>query len=58
MERIHTALKWKESTPVENKTDDTEPPSEKNPHGSEMERIHNRTKQNSRNDDNKVAVVI
>ena len=48
VERIHTALKWKESTTVENNTDDTEPPSGKNPHGTEAERIHNNAKQNGR----------
>ena len=35
------AMKWKEPTTAQNKTDDTEPPSGKNPHGSEVERIHN-----------------
>ena len=33
-------LERKESTPAQNRTDDTEPPSGKNPHGSEVERIH------------------
>ena len=51
-------LELKESTPAQNSTDDTEPPSGKNPHGSEVERIHNRAKQNSGNDDDKVAVVM
>jgi len=45
VERIHTALKWKESTTSPNKTDNTESPSGKNPHGSEVERIHNIAKQ-------------
>ena len=35
------APEQKESTPVQNKTDDSESPSGKNPHGSEVERIHN-----------------
>ena len=35
MKRIHTAAKWRESRAVENKTDVTEPPGGKNPHGTE-----------------------
>ena len=35
------APEQKESTPVQNKTDDSESPSGKNAHGAEVERIHN-----------------
>ena len=48
VERIHAALKWKESTTAPNTTHNTEPPSGKNPHGSEVERIHNSAKQNEK----------
>ena len=48
MRRIHTAPKWKESTASLNKTDNTESPSGKNPHGTEAEIIHNITEQNER----------
>ena len=41
MRRIHTAATWRESTASLNKTDNTESASGKNPHGSEVERIHN-----------------
>ena len=53
----HRQLDQKDSTPVQNKADDTEPPSGKNPHGSEVERIHNREQRNRENDDDKEAVV-
>ena len=48
VERIHTALKRKESTTSRNKTDNTDSPSGKNPHGTEEERIHNSATQNGR----------
>ena len=48
MRRIHTAPKWRESTTTPNKTDNTESPSGENPHGSEVEKIHNIAKQNGR----------
>ena len=51
MRRIHTAAKWRESRAVENKTDVTEPPGGKNPHGTEAERIHNSAQQQERRDD-------
>ena len=51
-------LERKESTPAQNTTDDTEPPSGENPHGSEVERIHTRAKPKSGRDDDKVAVVM
>ena len=51
MKRIHTAAKWRESRAVENKTDVTEPPSGKNPHGTEAEIIHNSAQQQERRDD-------
>ena len=41
MRRIHTAATWRESTASLNKTDNPESASGKNPHGSEVERIHN-----------------
>ena len=41
MRRIHTAATCRESTASLNKTDNTESASGKNPHGSEVERIHN-----------------
>ena len=48
MKAATEALRWKESTTLENNTEVTEPPSGKNPHGTEAERIHNNAKQNGR----------
>ena len=45
MRRIHTAATCRESTASLNKTDNTESASGKNPHGSEVERIHNSGKE-------------
>ena len=44
-----------DSTPIQSNTDATGPPSGKNPHGSEVERIHNKTKQHCGYDKHKAA---
>ena len=55
MKRIHTAAKWRESRAVENKTDVTEPPSGKNPYGTEVK--ESTTALNNRNDETMTVIV-